>query len=250
MTSNRVVQIDTIPIDDIGFEETVSRIIGWADEGSGGYVCTVNVDYVVRARRDHRFRSAVLEARLRVPDGMGIIYGSKLAGQPLHRTVTGRLLPTTLAADERASAIPTALVGGLPGAAERAAARLRNAGANMVAAVEPPMGFAIGSAEDRELVASLRAHAPRVVFVGLGSPKQDLWMRQHASELPEAVLIGIGAGIDVLAGAQPAAPRWMTRIGLEWAFRLAHDPRRLARRYLWDDPRFFWWMTRAGLWDR
>jgi N-acetylglucosaminyldiphosphoundecaprenol N-acetyl-beta-D-mannosaminyltransferase len=70
-------------------------------------------------------------------------------------------------------------------------------------------------------------------------------MERHSPDLPRTVMIGIGAGIDVLGGVQPAAPAWMTRIGLEWAYRLVHDPRRLARRYLWDDPRFFVWMWRA-----
>jgi exopolysaccharide biosynthesis WecB/TagA/CpsF family protein len=66
-------------------------------------------------------------------------------------------------------------------------------------------------------------------------------MARHAGELP-AVLIGVGAAVDILAGRSPAAPAWMTRRGVEWTFRLIHEPRRLARRYLWDDPRFFWWM--------
>jgi N-acetylglucosaminyldiphosphoundecaprenol N-acetyl-beta-D-mannosaminyltransferase len=68
-------------------------------------------------------------------------------------------------------------------------------------------------------------------------------MARHASELP-AVLVGVGAAVDVIAGRSPSAPAWMTRRGIEWAFRLVHEPRRLARRYLWDDPRFFWWMVR------
>ena len=70
-------------------------------------------------------------------------------------------------------------------------------------------------------------------------------MAAHAADLPESVLVGIGQGIDVLGGVVAAAPRWMTRLGVEWAFRLVRDPRRLARRYLWDDPRFFWWMLRS-----
>lgn len=70
-------------------------------------------------------------------------------------------------------------------------------------------------------------------------------MARHAADLPRTVMVGIGQAIDVLGGLQPTAPAWMTRVGLEWAYRLLHDPRRLARRYLWDDPRFFWWMFRA-----
>jgi N-acetylglucosaminyldiphosphoundecaprenol N-acetyl-beta-D-mannosaminyltransferase len=107
------------------------------------------------------------------------------------------------------------------------------------------MGFRIGDAQDMAAVTVLQRADPAILFVGLGSPKQDRWMERHAADLPGTVMIGIGAGIDVLGGAQPAAPAWMTGIGLEWVYRLIHDPRRLARRYLREDPRFFWWMLRS-----
>lgn len=240
---HRTTQIDTIVVDDLAFEGTVARIVAWGRERSGGYVCTPNVDYVVRARRDPAFRELVMRARLRVPDGMGIVYGARLAGRRLRGTVTGRLLPEALARHPRAPAL--ALFGGSPGAGERAAARLREAGGAVVATQSPPMGFTVGGDEDQAAVAAVRTADPAIVFVGLGSPKQDTWMALHADDLPGTVMVGIGAGIDVLAGIQPAAPGWMTRIGVEWAYRVMHDPRRLARRYLWDDPRFFWWMLRA-----
>jgi N-acetylglucosaminyldiphosphoundecaprenol N-acetyl-beta-D-mannosaminyltransferase len=245
--SDREVGLDTLTLHDIGFEETVERIVGWAEEGSGGYVTTPNVDHVVRARRDPAYRELVMGARLRVPDGMGIVYGSRLAGRPLRSTVTGRLLPEAVARRAGRDGPAIALMGGQPGAGERAAQALRQAGGNVAVATSPPMGFAIGSTEDRRSVAAIAESGARIVFVGLGSPKQERWMVAHGPELPGAVMVGIGQGIDVLGGRVRAAPAWMTRIGVEWAFRLTQDPRRLARRYLWDDPRFFWWMLRARL---
>lgn len=243
--TDREVRIDTITVHDIGFEETVARIVGWARDGSGGYVTTPNVDHVVRARRDAAFRDLVAKARLRVPDGMGIVYGARLARTPLRGSVTGRLLPEAVARRAGAQGPAIALIGGHPGAAERAAQRLRLTGGQVAVATSPPMGFAIGSAEDREAVAAMASAGARIVFVGLGSPKQERWMAAHAEDLPEAVLVGVGQAIDVVGGHVQAAPAWMTRVGLEWAFRLLQDPRRLARRYLWDDPRFFWWMFQA-----
>ena len=237
------VPVDSLVVHDLGFRRTVETLVAWGREGSGGFVCTPNVDYVVRARRDPAFRDTVMSSRLRVPDGMGVVYGSRLAGRRLRGSVTGRLLPEAVA---RHAAAPTiALMGGAAGAGPRAAARLERAGATVAAAVSPTMGFAIGSGEDQEAVDALRQAAPGILFVGLGSPKQDRWMQRHATDLPRTVMVGIGAGIDVLGGVQPAAPAWMTRIGVEWAYRLMHEPRRLARRYLWDDPRFFWWMLRS-----
>ena len=105
------------------------------------------------------------------------------------------------------------------------------------------MGFVVGSDEDIELTRQLRDSGADVIFVCLGAPLQELWMARHTSELP-AVLIGVGAAADVLGGKSPPAPAWMTRLGLEWAFRLSHEPRRLTPRYIFDDPRFFWWMLR------
>jgi N-acetylglucosaminyldiphosphoundecaprenol N-acetyl-beta-D-mannosaminyltransferase len=246
-SSARTIQIDTLPIHDVTFDETVGHIIEWARDGSGGYITTPNVDHVVRARRDPHFRELVLRARLRVPDGMGIIYGARLAGTPLRGTVTGRLLPEAVVRATASDPLPIALLGGLRDAPQKAARRLEEMGGRVVASIGPPMGFEIGGAEDRAAIEQLRAADPRVLFVGLGAPKQERWMAAHAADLPRTVMAGIGYAIDVLGGVAPAAPAWMTRIGVEWAFRLLHSPRRIGRRVLVDDPPFFWWMLRARL---
>lgn len=233
----------SVTLDDIGFSGAVQAIVGWARDGTGGYVVTTNVDYLVRAGRDPAFRQILEGARLRLPDGMGVVYGARLAGARVRGSITGRLLPAALA---RHPARPRlGLMGGLPGAAQLAADHLRGLGGDVRAATSPPMGFEIGGDADQAAARLLADADPQVLFVGLGSPKQDRWMAQHAADLPRTVMVGIGQAIDVLGGMQPAAPAWMTRVGLEWAYRLAHDPRRLARRYLWDDPRFFWWMLQA-----
>ncbi|MFH1475346.1 MAG: WecB/TagA/CpsF family glycosyltransferase, partial [Chloroflexota bacterium] len=109
----------------------------------------------------------------------------------------------------------------------------------------PPMGFRIGDTADRALVERLAATEARIVGVGLGAPKQELWMAAHREDLGERALLGIGAGIDIVAGRFREAPDWMVRNGLEWAFRLAQEPRRLARRYLVDDPQVLLWAVRA-----
>jgi N-acetylglucosaminyldiphosphoundecaprenol N-acetyl-beta-D-mannosaminyltransferase len=245
--SVRRVEIAGIPIDDISFDATVQLITAWARDGSGGYVYTPNVDDIVKARRLPDFRRALLGARLRVPDGMGIVYGSRLAGVPLRGTVTGRLLPAAIAKQLGGRPPGIAFFGGKPGVTQAAADSIRARGGLVTAAVSPTMGFAIGSDEDAALTTELRQSAPGIVFVSLGAPRQALWMAEHATDLPGVVLVGVGAAVDVLAGAIPAAPAWMTRVGLEWAFRLGKEPRRLARRYLIDDPRFFGWMLEQRL---
>lgn len=239
------VILDTLPLSDLTFPEVVRLIGAWAKDGSGGYVTTPNVDYVVRARRDPEFREALLGARLRVPDGMGVVYGSYLTGRPLRGSITGRLLPQGIVEATPVGGASIALVGGRPGAARKAARRLSAAGGQIVAAIEPSMAFQYGSEEDDAIVDALRGSRAQILFVGLGAPKQELWMAKHTGDLPSTVMVGIGQGIDVLGGAVASAPSWMTRIGIEWAYRLVREPRRLARRYLWEDPRFFWWMLRS-----
>jgi exopolysaccharide biosynthesis WecB/TagA/CpsF family protein len=234
------VDIAGLPIHNVTFDEAVTLIKRWAADGTGGTVYTPNVDDVVKAHRQADFRAAVMSMRLRVPDGMGIIYGSRIAGSPLRGTVTGRLLPEAMAAALGPS-VGIAIFGGKPGAAQAAARVLESKGANIAAALAPEMGFVVGSDEDLRLTRQLKESGAGVIFVCLGAPRQALWMARHAAELP-AVLVGVGAAVDVLAGKSPSAPAWMTRLGVEWAFRLYHEPRRLTPRYIWDDPRFFWWM--------
>jgi N-acetylglucosaminyldiphosphoundecaprenol N-acetyl-beta-D-mannosaminyltransferase len=248
MTMGAQVTIDGIPIDAIRFDHAVRLALEWAQDGSGGYVCTPNVDHFVLARRYPRFRQALLGARLRVPDGMGVVYGSWIAGGvPLRSSVTGRLIPAPVSARLGALGVGTALVGWRPEVLARAASRLTSMGANIVAAVAPSAGATTGSDDEQRMVEALLESQARAVFVALGSPEQELWMARNSSRLPQAVLVGVGAAVDVLGGRVREAPRWMTSVGLEWFFRLAQEPRRLAKRYLWDDPRFFAWMVQERL---
>ena len=233
-----------VSVHDVTFDETVDLIIRWAREGSGGYVSTPNVDHLVRARRDPAFRRLMMAARLRIPDGMGLIYGAWLAGTPFRGSVTGRLLPEAIVRATAPDTPPIGMIGGRDDAPARATARLNEMGGNVVCAVSPPMGFAIGGPEDDAAVAALVEADPRIVLVGFGAPKQETWMSRHQADLPHAVMLGIGQAIDILGGRVPAAPDWMRRIGLEWAFRMLRDPKRIGRRVFIDDPPFFWWMLK------
>jgi N-acetylglucosaminyldiphosphoundecaprenol N-acetyl-beta-D-mannosaminyltransferase len=244
-TPLRQVQIGDLWVHDVLPSEVVSLVEDMVEDRRGGYICTPNVDHVVQAHRNPGFREAVAGATLRVPDGMWIVFGSRLAGRPLRGTVTGRLLPEAIGQRLAGRNRSIALFGAAPGVAERAADHLRRQGIAVADAFAPPLGFALDSDADREALRRLAATDAAVIFVGLGAPKQELWMGRHMRDLPGRVLVGVGSAIDVLAGEVPEAPRWMTRIGAEWLFRLAHEPRRLARRYLVDDPRFLWWMMRA-----
>jgi N-acetylglucosaminyldiphosphoundecaprenol N-acetyl-beta-D-mannosaminyltransferase len=242
-------RIGDLVIDDVSFSWTVNRIITWAAAGRGAMVVTPNADYVVRARRDIAFRESIEAADLRVPDGMWIIYASRLAGRAVKSTVTGRLLVPAVASRAAGKGVRVGLFGAGPGVAPQAAARLRAEypTLNVVAAVTPPMGFRVGSAEDEILLSELQSAKPQVLFVALGAPKQELWIARHREDLPDTVLIGVGAAFDILAGRFREAPRWMTKTGFEWVYRLWQEPRRLARRYLIDDPWILLWAAKTRL---
>ncbi|MEP7158163.1 MAG: WecB/TagA/CpsF family glycosyltransferase, partial [Chloroflexota bacterium] len=193
-----------VSVHDITPAEAVETIVNWAREGSGGYVSTPNVDHLVRARRDPAFKTLVEGARLRLPDGMGLVYGMRLYGRPLRSRVTGRLLPEAIAR-AAGDSVPLALLGGRDDAPQKAAARLRELGANVVAAISPQMGFEVGGAADMEATRQLVAAAPRILIVGFGAPKQEQWMARHAADLPQTVMLGLGQTIDVLGGRVAAA---------------------------------------------
>lgn len=242
--------IGDLEIHDVDERETDAMIESWLDQReTARLVCTPNVDYVVRARRDLVFRDAILSCDLRVPDGMWIVYASRLAGRPLKASVTGRFLLPRLASHCRDRGLAIGLVGAGPGVAAEAADRLRGdlPGLVITNAITPPMGFVVGSEDDDAIVKRLVADLPSIIFVALGAPKQEVWMARHREELAPAVLIGVGQAFDVVAGRVREAPSWMTRVGLEWAFRLVQEPRRLTRRYLVDDPWILWWAIRTRL---
>jgi N-acetylglucosaminyldiphosphoundecaprenol N-acetyl-beta-D-mannosaminyltransferase len=244
------ISIGDLTIHDVTTAEAHEIIDRWlASPDRVRLACTPNVDYVIRAGRNATFRDAIEACDLRLPDGMWIVYASRIAGRPLRGSVTGRLLLPHYAAACAAAGGSIALVGAGPGVAAAAAQRLQAAshGLRVVAAISPPMGFIVGSPEDDAIVAELVRVAPAMIFVALGAPKQEVWMAQHRDQLGPAVVIGVGQAFDVVAGAVREAPPWMTRIGMEWAFRLAQQPRRLARRYLIDDPWILWWAIRTRI---
>ncbi len=238
-----------VSVHDVSFDEAVELIVRWAREGSGGYVSTPNVDHLVRARRDPAFLALVRGARLRLPDGMGLIYGMRLARRRLRGAVHGRLLPEAIVRATAGDSPALAMIGGRDDAPSRATQRLKELGGNVVAAVSPAMGFELGGELDREATRNLVAAQPRILIVGFGAPKQERWMALHSADFPHTVMLGLGQTIDVLGGRVPTAPAWMTRVGLEWAFRMLRDPVRIGKRVFVQDPPFFWWMLRARFRD-
>lgn len=228
------IRIGRIWIDAVTFEEALNAIEALA--GRGGAVFTPNVDHVVTAERNEEFAAAYDAAEVSVADGQWVVWAARALGTPLPEKISGSDLTLPLAKRLGARGRSIYFVGGAKGAARKAAQRLTAECGVRTAGIED--GRIDLAAPDAALLGRIQAARPDVVLVALGSPKQELWIHRNVAALRPAVLLGVGATLDFLAGHVRRAPPWISKSGLEWAFRLALEPRRLARRYLLDDPRF------------
>jgi N-acetylglucosaminyldiphosphoundecaprenol N-acetyl-beta-D-mannosaminyltransferase len=239
---NRRLRIGQLHVDRVTLAGALDAIDALIAGRRGGVVVTPNVDHVVIAERHARFREAYAAADLSLADGKPIVWASHLLGASLPEKVSGSdlVLPLLdLAASRRWRVY---LLGGAPGVAEAAAERLARERGVAIAGTFAPQLAPVGGAQPdpaaQEAADAVRSARADLVLVAFGAPKQELWMHEHRRALAPAVLIGIGASLDFVIGRVRRAPRWMSDAGLEWLWRLAHEPRRLWRRYLVDDPQF------------
>jgi len=227
-----------VRVDATSYEDATARIIAWAESGESRYVCVANVNNVMDANDDPGFLDVMNGADLVTPDGMPLVWGLRLLGERSATRVCGpRLLPHLLVR-LAAAGVPVGFYGSTDDVlmALQGNARERAPGLKIVYSESPPFR-ALSASEDARVIESILASGARVLFVGLGCPKQERWMAEHRGSVG-AVTVGVGAAFDFVAGTKRRAPEWIQRSGLEWAFRLASEPRRLWRRYLRHNPRF------------
>jgi N-acetylglucosaminyldiphosphoundecaprenol N-acetyl-beta-D-mannosaminyltransferase len=237
----RRVRIGNAIIDDLTLPEVLEAIVTLVERRQGGAVFTPNVDHLVLLEEDARLRDAYASASLSLADGQLVIWASRLLGRRLRDKVSGSDLIGPLLKLGAEKRWRIYLLGGREGAAARAAERLRRDAPGVVIVGIDPRRIDVDRAEAShgDLIASLDEARPDLILVALGCPKQEILIHRIAEAVRPAVCIGVGAGLDFLAGAVPRAPRWMSEAGLEWLYRLAREPRRLWRRYLLRDPKFF-----------
>ncbi len=210
-------------------------------EGHCRYVVTPNLDHIVRLQIDQEMRRAYAGASLVLADGWPVVTSSRWLRRALPERVPGSdLVPGLLAEASEKGPITYFLLGAMPGVAERAVRciQARWPAARAVGTYSPPLGFEGDPQENRDILARIDTARPDLLVVGLGAPKQEIWISRHADQLRCKVAIACGATIDFLAGQQRRAPCWLQALRLEWLHRLLSDPRRLAKRY-WHDARAF-----------
>ena len=232
------VRFGRLWIDSLTFAAALDAIDDLVAAGGGGAVFTPNVDHVVRVDSDPRFRAAYARANLSLVDGQPLVWASRLLGHPLPEKISGSDLVEPLMERAGKRGWRVFLLGGAPGSARAAAEKWTLAHRVIIAGIEDGrIGPERGPADDA-LLARIAAARPQLLLVSLGSPKQEIWIDERRDRLGPAVAVGVGASLDFVAGKVRRAPRWMRRSGLEWFFRLLQEPRRLAGRYLWNDPKF------------
>ncbi len=216
--------------------EAIAQILDLATAAKASYVVTPNADHIVMLEENEELRRAYAGAQLVLADGMPVVWASRLIGPTLPERVTGAELMPLLCAEASLRQLRVYFLGAAPGVAERAkrALEAQYPDLQVVGTYSPPLGFEKDPLQNQQVIERLRFARPHLIFVGLGAPKQELWMASNASLLGSGVFLGIGAAIDFCAGQVRRAPLWMQKGGLEWLFRLLQEPKRLAKRYLRD----------------
>ena len=226
-----------IDFDILSEAEVIRHVISESRVGRGGWIVTPNIDILRQIRDNPEALTLVQKGSLRVPDGMPLIWASKIRGKPLVERITGASLIHTLTEAAAKAGLSVYLLGGELGVPQTAGENLarRYQGLKVAGTDAPPFDFDKSPTAMTGVLQRLQDAAPNIVFVGLGFPKQERVICELAPMLPAAWFIGCGAAIPFAAGTVPRAPIWMQQCGLEWIHRLVIEPRRLATRYLLHD---------------
>jgi N-acetylglucosaminyldiphosphoundecaprenol N-acetyl-beta-D-mannosaminyltransferase len=240
------VDVLGVPLALTDYERTMEWMDATIASGDKGYVCVAATHTVMVCQEDREMFEAVVNADLVVPDGQPVVWAMNALGYRLSSRVYGPDLMAHYCRRAGKTGTRMFLYGGRnQGALVQLALNLRrrDPGLRIVGGYAPPFRELTAEEEDA-IVAEINASGADVVWVGIGVPKQEKWMARMRERLDAPVLVGVGAAFDFHAGLVPQAPPWMQTLGLEWAYRLTHEPRRLWKRYLRYNPRFVSGFTR------
>jgi N-acetylglucosaminyldiphosphoundecaprenol N-acetyl-beta-D-mannosaminyltransferase len=236
-----VVRLLGHPVHALTEREALDYILRRLGEGRGGWVATHNLDHLRRLHRNSDFEAICVTAGLRTADGKPLIWASRLRGTPLPARVAGSDMTWSLTEAAASAGRSVFLLGGSPPAApggkstaQQAAEVLRQryTGLKIAGTYCPAFGFESDPAAMEQLKAAVSSAAPDIVYVAIGSPKQERLILQLLPLLPRTWFLGVGISLSFVTGEVRRAPGWMQRCGLEWVHRLWQEPSRLARRYL------------------
>jgi N-acetylglucosaminyldiphosphoundecaprenol N-acetyl-beta-D-mannosaminyltransferase len=242
--AGRRFQLAGVPIDAVDSHDTLERLATALVTGQRTQVCTVNLDFVVQAQHDSELKRVLNQSELNIPDGLPVVWLGRLMGSHVRERVAGADIVPRLVAMAAQSGARVFFLGGEAGVAESAARTLKVRLPDLVIAgwYEPPRAR-IEEMDNDAIVDRVNRSGADLLLVAFGNPKQEKWIDRYRDRLHVSVTIGVGCCFDLIAGRVQRAPRWMQRVGLEWFYRLLHEPRRLFSRYLRD----LGWLTVLAL---
>jgi len=215
----------------VSYRDVLRILAGWKDNREQHYIMLSPPHSVLMCQRDRGLHEATEAASLTLPDGVGIILAARLLGYPHRGRVTGPTLMLKLCDWGLELGLRHYFYGGASSVAEALAHRLERSypGLRIAGTYSPPFRE-LTPVEDADVLAKINRAEPDIVWVGLGSPRQEKWMAEHLGRIDAAALIGVGAAFDFHSGRVKWAPEWIRNVGVEWAYRLANEPKRLWRR--------------------
>ena len=247
--ARRRVRVGHLEIDVVRFDEAIDAVDELVSAGEGGMVFTPNVDHVVLAEEDEGLRAAYASVDLSLVDGVPVLWAARALGTRLPAKISGSDLLEPLIARAAERGWRVYLLGGQEGVAARAKEvfERRYPGLRVVGVSSPVVDSSKPLSEQESILAPIRQARPDLLFLALGAPKQEIFAARIREAVKPAVMLGIGASLDFVAGTAKRAPAWISAVGFEWLFRLAQEPRRLWKRYLVRDPKFLFIVVKQAI---
>lgn len=230
-------------LDATSYDDATARVLAWGAARRSAYVCVTNVHVVMEGWDNAEYRAVINGGDLITPDGVPLVWALRLLGVKSATRVYGPDLTLHVCAAAAAKGLPVALYGGTEDSLRDFSKTLEACypGIRIACAISPPFR-ALSPEEDDAYTQQIEQSSARILFVGIGCPKQEQWMAAHKGRL-NLPMLGVGAAFDFHSGRVAQAPPWMQKLGLEWLFRFSREPRRLWRRYVIHNPRFILYFT-------
>lgn len=245
--SDAVVPILGVNVVASSYQSVSNKTLEWARRGESRSLVFANVHVIMEAYDDPAYMRCLNNADMVNPDGVPLVWALQKLGRPDASRVYGPDCTVKMLADAEAAGVPVGFYGGSPEVLETLIAKVKHDHpALAINFVMSPPFRALTVEEDDAIVKQIAESGAKILFIGLGCPRQEKWMMQHIGRIP-AVMFAVGAAFDFIAGSKKQAPRWMMKSGLEWLFRLGTEPKRLARRYFRHNPRYVFLVGRQIL---
>jgi N-acetylglucosaminyldiphosphoundecaprenol N-acetyl-beta-D-mannosaminyltransferase len=245
----KVFQILGVKFHNLTIKEAISVVERFVALRKPHIICNPNVHNIMITMKDSEFRRILNECDLSLADGMGVVYASRFLGTPLKERISGRLLLPFLCELSVRNGYKLYFLGAEPGVAKKAAQVLQSEylGLKIVGTYSPSFDFFIDQCENEKILQDIRCAQPDILFVAFGNPKQEKWIARNLHNLNVPVCIPVGSTFDVIAGRAKQPPKWMSKLGLEWIFRIVQEPKRLGKRYLIENPLFLFYLIKLKL---